>query len=156
MVGHQALCHNRQAMTGVSQELFAQVLWVVVAVGLVLAIFAIATTGEALKQIGKGGLFNDEDRWKPAPSPASAALRNDEIRQMLEARNVLRVRRGAQPLDVEREFAALVRTDVDPALIAEITELVEARNARRIRQGREPLDVQAEIARHLEVLENGA
>jgi hypothetical protein len=152
----QALCHNREAMNGVSQETFTQVIWVVVALGLIGAIFAIATTGEALKQIGKGGLFNEDELLRPAPSPASVALRNDEIRQMLEARNVLRVRRGAEPLDVERELAMLTRPSIDPGLIQEISDLVEARNARRLRQGRTPLDVEAEIKRHLDAIENGA
>lgn len=156
MVGHQALCHNREAMTGISQDTFTQVIWVVVAIGLVAAIAAIATTGEALKQIGKGGLFSEDDLLRPAPSPASVALRNDEIRQLLEARNVHRVRRGEQPLDVEKELAALIRPQIDPALVQEITELVEARNARRLRQGRPPLDVQAEISRHLDTYEHGA
>ncbi len=142
-------------MSGVSQEAFTQVLWVVVAVGIVAAIVAIATTGEALKQIGRGGLF-DENELRPTSSPVSAAVRNAEIRQLLEARNVHRVRRGLEALDVERELAALTRPSVDPALVAEITELVEARNARRLRQGRPPLDVEAEIRRHLSVYENGA
>jgi hypothetical protein len=156
MVGHRTLCDNLKAMTGVSQEAFTQVLWVVVILGLIAAIAAIATTGEALKQIGKGGLFNEDELLRPAPSPASVALRNDEIRQMLEARNFHRVRRGQQPLDIEQELATLTRPGVDQALVDEITELIEARNRRRIRQGREPLDVHAEITRHLQVLDSGA
>jgi hypothetical protein len=155
MVGHETVCDNRQAVTGVSQEAFTQVLWVVVALGLVGAIVAIATSGDVFKQIGKGGLFTEDELMRTS-SPTSVALRNDEIRQMLEARNVRRVRRGQPPLDVEQELAALTQPGVDQALVDEITELIEARNRRRIRQGREPLDVQAEITRHLQVLDSGA
>jgi hypothetical protein len=134
-------------MNGVSQEVFTQLLWVVVALGLIGAIAAITTSGEAFKQIGKGGLFNEDEMLKP--SPVSAAVRNDEIRQMLEARNVRRLRRGEEALDVEQQLEALTRTTVDGDLLDEIRSLVEARNARRVRQGREPLDVQAEIGRQL-------
>jgi hypothetical protein len=134
-------------MTGVSQELFTQVLWVVVFLGLIGAIVAITTSGDVFKQIGKGGLFNEDEML--SPSPVSAAVRNDEIRQMLEARNVRRLRRGEPALDVEEELEALTRTTVDGDLLDEVRALVEARNARRVRQGREPLDVQAEIGRQL-------
>jgi hypothetical protein len=147
MVGHEGLCDNRDGMTNVSQEAFTQLLWVVVILGLIGAVAAIATSGEVFKQIGKGGLFNEDELIRP--SPVSAAVRNDEIRQMLEARNVRRVRRGEEPLDIEQELDALTRTTVDGDLLDEMRELVEARNARRIRQGREPLDVQAEIGRQL-------
>src|SRR5262245_24205406 len=109
MVEHAGPVPQSRGMNGVSQETFTQVIWVVVGLGLIGAIAAIATMGEALKQIGKGGLFNDDETLRPAPSPASAALRNEEIRQMLEARNVLRARRGQPPLDVERELANLTR-----------------------------------------------
>ncbi len=136
-------------MTGVSQEAFTQLLWIVVILGLIGAVVALATSGEAFKQIGKGGLFHEEDMLKPASSPITAAVRNDEIRQMLEARNVRRVRRGEAPQDVEAELQALIRPKVDPALLLEMRELIESRNARRIRHGREPLDVEAEIERQL-------
>jgi len=136
-------------MTGVSQEIFTQLLWIVVVLGLIGAVIALATSGEAFKQIGKGGLFTEDDMLKPVPSPLNTAIRNDEIRQMLEARNVHRLRRGEAPQDVEAELAALTRPKVDPGLLIEMRELVESRNARRIRQGREPLDVEAEIERQL-------
>jgi len=136
-------------MNGVSQDAFTYMLWIVVIVGSIAAIITFATTGESLKQIGRGGLFDENDLLKPAPSPASAAVRDDEIRQMLEAKNLRRARRGEPPLDIEAELQALVRPAVDRQLVLEIRELVEARNYRRIRQGREPLDVEAEVERRL-------
>jgi hypothetical protein len=121
-----------------------------------VAVLTFATARDSYDQIGRGGLFDDRDA--PPGRPAGTATapgpeQEAEIRQMLEARNARRVRRGEEPQDVERELRELLRPAVDAGLVAEIRDLVEARNARRIRQGREPLDVEAEIARQLEALE---
>jgi hypothetical protein len=78
--------------------------------------------------------------------------RDDEIRQLLEARNARRLARGQAPVDVESELRALTRPAADPALEAEVRQLVVARNERRGRQGKEPLDVDAEVARQLREL----
>jgi hypothetical protein len=80
------------------------------------------------------------------------AVRDEEARQMLEARNARRVRRGEEPLDVERELDRLVRppaTASDPQLVSEVRELVLASNRRRVKQGKEPLDVESEVERRL-------
>ncbi len=82
----------------------------------------------------------------------SAAERDDDIRQMLEARNARRAARGEAPVDVEAELHALTRPGdptTDPEILEEVRALVQARNARRVARGREPLDVDAEIARQL-------
>nr|MBA2348815.1 hypothetical protein [Solirubrobacterales bacterium] len=87
----------------------------------------------------------------PIAAPTSSEGRA-EIRQMLEARNARRVRKGQEPLDVEAELARLVAgpaPSADPQLVGEIRDLVRARNRRRIRQGKEPLDVEAEVARQV-------
>jgi len=63
-----------------------------------------------------------------------------------------RVRRGEEPLDVEREPARLIgapAATTDPQLRSEVRELVTARNRRRVNQGKEPLDVEAEVSRQL-------
>jgi hypothetical protein len=115
------------------------------------------------REIGRGGMSIGEDRpLRPpapggggAPTPGEAAEREAEVRQMLEARNERRVRRGQAPLDIEAELAALVRgaaPAADPALVAEVRDLVIARNERRVRMGKEPLDVEAEVARQLREL----
>jgi hypothetical protein len=131
------------------EEAFAIVLFVVVGVAVVAAVWALVTSGGSYEQIGRGGLTVDERR--PASGPAAAAEREAEIRQMLEARNARRVARGESELDVEAELRAL-ETPPDPELREEVRALVEARNARRVARGEAPLDVEAEIDRQLREL----
>ena len=88
-------------------------------------------------------------RAGPESAAGGVAERDEEIRQMLEARNARRARQGKEPIDIEAEIARLQAPAVDPALRGEIRQLVEARNARRARQGKEPLDVEDEIEREL-------
>jgi len=130
---------------------------VIVAVTVIAALIAVVTlasSGRSYDQIGRGGLSlrdgSDRPAGEPAPSGAVAARqRDEEIRQMLEARNERRRRRGLEPVDVEAELRALDRPAIDPALEAEVRALVVARNERRARRGQEPLDVDAEVARQL-------
>jgi hypothetical protein len=138
------------------EDAFGTVVWVVAAVGAIVAVFTLIGSGRSYRQIGGGGFVRDADAdggGKVDRGPADAAAeRDDEIRQMLEARNARRVRRGEDPRDVEAELAALQQPSpagVDPALREEIREHVLARNARRVRAGEEPLDVDAEIERRV-------
>jgi hypothetical protein len=131
---------------------FLVIIVVVVGVGLIAGIWASSTSGEAYRQIGRGGLSLNDGTDRPAREPTAALAageREAEIRQMLEARNARRVARGLEPQDVEAELAGLLRPAADPALEAEVRDLVHARNARRARQGKPPLDVEAEVARQL-------
>jgi hypothetical protein len=132
------------------QDAFWIVLLVVVVASAVVAVITFAMSPDTYSQIGRGGLSLDQ----PAQAePVSRAIRDDEIRQMLEARNERRARRGQPPLDIEAELATLLKgspaVDSDPALVAEVRDLVIARNERRVRMGKEPLDVEAEVARQL-------
>jgi hypothetical protein len=143
------------------QSAFGIVLFVVVVLAAIVAVIAAVGSGRAYEQIGRGGLSLRDGSDRPAADapgggPLAAAEREAEIRQMLEARNERRARRGEAPLDVEAELAELTRPRFDPALLAEIRQLVEARNRRRIRQGKEPLDVEAEVARQVRELGGGA
>lgn len=131
------------------QDAFGTVLFVIVVLAVVIAGVTLATSGSAYKEIGKGGLFGDDAPRPDNGGGVSAAVRDEEIRQMLQARSDRQVRKGGQPLDIDAELAALTKTHVDPQLLAEIRELVESRNRRRARQGKEPLDVDAEVARQL-------
>jgi hypothetical protein len=124
------------------EEAFAIVLFVVVGVAVVAAVWALVTSGGSYEQIGGGGL--DE----PAPRPGE---REAEIRQMLEARNARRAARGEPPLDVDAELRELT-APADPGLRDEVRQLVEARNARRLARGEAPLDVEAEVERRLREL----
>jgi hypothetical protein len=137
------------------QEAFGVVIVAVVVLAAVAAVASLLTSGRAYEDLGKGGLsLRDGTDLPPAgealPVGMSASgAREAEIRQMLEARNARRARRGEAPLDVEEELRALSGPRVDAALLAEIRDLVEGRNARRARQGKAPLDVEAEVRRRL-------
>ncbi len=127
--------------------------FVVVAVAVVAGLVQVLGSPDVYEQIGRGGLSIDEG----APSsPDSRAERDEEIRQMLAARNARRARQGRAPLDVESEVDRLTGPagphpagGVDVGLEREVRELVIARNARRARRGQAPLDVDAEVRRQL-------
>jgi hypothetical protein len=134
----------------------------------VAAIVFIAGAGNALRQVGKGGLsveFESDLPQKLRDTDAEAAdaeAREDEIRQLLEAKAYRQEARGERPIDIDSELSRLLteesgatpRPGDDPELREEVRQLVVARNARRVRQGKEPLDEQAEIERQLRELEN--
>jgi hypothetical protein len=132
------------------EDAFATVVWVVVAVAVVVAAITLAGTGRDYREIGGRGLTHDSDATTPAGG--ANAEREEEIRQMLEARNARRARRGQPPLDVEAELAALDRPAVDAGLRDELRQLVVAGNERRVRAGRQPLDVDAEVERRIREL----
>jgi hypothetical protein len=147
--------------TGSVQEAFGIVLFVVVGVAALVALVAFAGSGNVYRQIGRGGLSMDRDEARhaqpPGGSAAALAERDDEVRQMLRARNARRADRGETELDVEAELTRLTAPPVriDPALEGEIRQLVIASNERRARQGRPSLDVDDEVARRLRKLEGG-
>jgi hypothetical protein len=146
----------------------AEALPVVVVVVTVLAgliaIAMLASSGRSWEQVGRGGLSLRDGSDRPAHEPAGGASgatavreRDEEIRQLLEARNARRRARGLHAVDVEAELRALTApaAAADPGLEAEVRQLVVARNERRARQGRAPLDVEAEVARRLRDLTRG-
>jgi hypothetical protein len=128
------------------ENAFGIVLFVVVGVAAIAAVWALITSSGSYEQIGRGGMSIGEDR---TAEPASAAEREAEIRQMLEARNARRAARGEEPEDVDAQLRALTAPKVDPELREEVRTLVEATNARRAARGEPPLDVEAEIDRRL-------
>ena len=135
------------------QEAFGIVIFGVVIAASIVAVITLFGRSKAYDQIGRGGLSLNEDPAPKAPSGAVAVReRDDEIRQMLDARNERRARRGEAPLDVEAELARLTAPAVDPGLEAEVRQLVIARNERRERKGQAPLDVEDEVARQLREL----
>ena len=129
----------------------------VVVVALLVGLATFAGSRRAYEEIGAGGIEQDPAPREPTggAGAAGAAEQAAEIRQMLEARNSRRIRRGEEPLDVEAEVAALTSASApaaDPALEEEVRQLVVARNARRVRRGEKPLDVEAEVRRQLAAL----
>jgi hypothetical protein len=130
---------------------FATVVWVVCAIGIVVAFVSLVGIGKTWDELGKGGLVMERDlvRGHAQGSAAARAERDIEIRQLLEARNARRARRGEPPIDIEAELKRLTTPAIDDELRAEIRDLVGARNARRARTGKPPLDVEAEIEREI-------
>ena len=134
----------------------------------IAAIAFIANAGNAFKSIGKGGLSVEFDSDNPRGMRDSGAeaegsgVREDELRQMLEAKAYRQQARGETPLDVDEELGKALAEQRTPAapsggdaqLREEVRQLVVARNERRARQGKEPLDVEAEVDRQLRELEN--
>jgi hypothetical protein len=135
---------------------FGTVLWIVCGVGLLGAIAALVTGGKTWEELGKSHLSMDGDSpTGPRPGSSAALLERDtEIRQLLEARNARRARRGEPPIDVEQELRRLTAPQIDSELRSEIRDLVIARNHRRARQGKPPLDVETEIEREISSLSN--
>jgi hypothetical protein len=137
---------------------------VLVALPLGALVFAMGA-GNALQKIGKGDFALEQDFPQSSSQgtihAVSAEVREEEIRQMVQARSDRAVAKGREPLDVDAEVERLLASDVagpslgdDRALREEVRQLVVARNERRQRQGKEPLDVEQEVDRQLRDLEN--
>jgi hypothetical protein len=133
------------------QAAFGTVLWIVCGAGILGAFAALLLGGRTWEEYGKDRLLMDGECSRgPKPgSPAAMLERDLEIRQLLEARNLHRQRRGEAPIDVEQELQRLTAPQIDTELRAEIRDLVAARNHRRARTGKPPLDVEAEIQREI-------
>jgi hypothetical protein len=139
------------------------ILVVLVALPLGALVFALGA-GNALQKIGKGQFALEQDFPQSSGRPAtavSAGVREEEIRQMIQARSDRGVARGRDPLDVDAEVEKLLAAEGggpslagDRALREEVRQLVVARNERRRRQGKKDLDVDQEIDRQLRELEN--
>jgi hypothetical protein len=132
---------------------FGIVLWVVCGLSLLAAVAALLVSGKTWEELGKDRLMMDRDSPREPKAGSAAALleRDTEIRQLLEARNARRLRRGEDPVDVEQELRRLTSPApaIDAGLREEIRDLVIARNHRRARAGKPPLDVEAEIEREI-------
>ncbi len=132
---------------------FNIVIWVVCVLAVLIALAALIFSGKTWEDFGKGRLVMDRDSVQHSPSGSGMTTteRDTEIRQLLEARNERRARRGEPPIDIEQELDRLTASApaIDPALLEEIRQLVLARNHRRVRAGKPPLDVEAEIEREI-------
>src|SRR6476659_3845986 len=118
------------------------ILILVVLVALPLGAIVFATgAGGALKEIGKGPFAMEEDFPQSSQGPVhavSAEVREEEIRQMIQARSDRGVARGKEALDVDAEVEKLLASEpsgpglgADRALRDEVRQLVVARNERR-------------------------
>ena len=156
------------------QSAFPIVVFGTVGLSVVMSIVFLLSKGSMYDEIGSGGLPGEgegpgmgespfgqsaPDYHSMAASPTlQQAEREQEIRQMLQARSERRVRRGEPALDIDAEVtkllaAAPASTGHDPGIAEEVLQLVVARNERRERQGLEPLDIEAEVQRTLAELD---
>lgn len=135
------------------QGAFATVVFVVSAVGVVGAVVGLLLNRRTWDQYGKDHLLFDSELPQARPSSSSADVveRDEEVRQMLEARNARRRRRGEAEIDVEQELRRLITPapTIDAELREEIREMVIARNHRRARRGEPALDIEAEVERQI-------
>ncbi len=137
------------------EDAFGIVIFGVVILATIIGVLTLGSSRSAFDQIGANGLNDGSDRRPEEPTSGAGftALRDEEARQMLEARNARRVRQGKEPLDVDAELARLLTastpTAADPQLVSEVRSLVLARNRRRVKQGKAPLDVEQEVRRQL-------
>src|SRR5262245_15183887 len=142
------------------------VLILVVVVALPLGGLAFALgAGNALQQIGKGAFAIDQDMPQSSGggrrATVSPEVREEEIRQMIQARSDRGVAKGGKALDVDAEVEKLLASESDAPRLGgdlelreEVRQLVVARTERRQRQGKKPLDVDKETDRQLRELEN--
>ncbi|HEY3828649.1 MAG TPA: hypothetical protein VGL57_05585 [Solirubrobacteraceae bacterium] len=143
------------------------VLYGTTAVYVVSGLLSMISRPNLYDQIGQGGLSDvredrvasDALRERSVRLAAERAESEQDVRQMLQARNARLERDGQPPLDVEAE---LLRLDILAAnqpddraedLVEEVRQLTIARNERRARQGLELLDVDDEIQRAMGELE---
>lgn len=141
---------------GITSPTLMVVLLVVVVIALPLAgaIFAIGSRG-AYRGIGGGPLSMDREDPDQASS-GDAASAKEEVRQMVEAANYRREKRGEDLVDVDDEVERLMSAvhSEDPELREEIRQVVVANNERRARRGEEPLDVDEEVTRRLRAIDS--
>jgi hypothetical protein len=162
MFVHSAL----SIVLGIAETGLTFVVFGSVAFSLLMSLLFLVTRGSdnMYDQIGQGGISREGDhagggaQAPPPDSQAAHAEREQEIRQMLNARSERLVRRGQPALDVDAELARLLAGDQpqgthEAGLVSEVRQLVVARNERRVRQGLEPLDVDAEVTRTLAELQ---
>jgi hypothetical protein len=157
------------AVFALATNAFAFVVFGIISLTVIMSLVFLASRAEgdsAYDQIGRGGLVRDGEYESAAAappasyeSPAAAAEREHEIRQLLSARSERLVRSGKPALDIDAELTRLLADEPaqpapDDALVEEVRQLVVARNERRIRQGLAPLDMNAEVTRTLQELES--
>ena len=151
-------------MLGIAENGLAFVVFGTVAFSLLIGVLFLVSGGSdsLYDRIGEGGISREGEGGGGGGSPGAAgrAEQEEEIRQMLGARNERLLRRGEEALDIDAEVARLLSLGAgggershDAGLVDEVRQLVRARNERRIRQGLEPLDVDSEVERTLSELD---
>jgi hypothetical protein len=137
------------------QSVFGIVIFSVVGISGLIAIGTFLFGGPPHSSIGGNG-------FAPPPPPGSepAEMREDDVRQMLEARNRRRIARGEPGGDVEAELAVLLAPEASNApasgeVRAEAEAIVTARQSRRRRRGQPEGDFETEVAELLRTIGAG-
>lgn len=128
------------------ESVFGIVIFSVVGISGLIAIGAFIYGGAPPhSSIGAGAFTPSEND----PGVETLEMRDDDVRQMLEARNRRRVARGEAPADIDAEMRELLDGQKDQPLdaevLAEVESMVNARRARRRRKGQPEGDFQAEV-----------
>lgn len=93
------------------------------------------------------------------PGVETQEMREDDVRQMLEARNRRRIARGESPEDIDAELRDLLSGPAEPAVDtevrAEVEAIVGARHARRRRRGQPEGDFEAEVEELIRSITSG-
>ena len=89
---------------GAVDDAFIAVVVLVSVVALVIAVVALATSGGAYDEIGRGGLADELPERRETYADVVA-----EVRAHVEVSSARRVARGEPPLDVEAEVARRLR-----------------------------------------------
>jgi hypothetical protein len=147
-------------------DLTAGMILIVIAIAVLpIGAIAFARSGSSLKTLGKGQWAIERELppsrgLTDSGAAVPRAVREAEIRQMVEAKSYRRQARGGEPLDVDAEVDRLIAgtegpgAGIDRELREEVRQLVRARNERRMRRGEQPLDVETEVERQLRNLES--
>src|SRR3954452_19034564 len=101
---------------------FAIVLFVVVGVAAVAALWALATSKGSYEQIGRGGMSVGDD--DAPPTGGGAGAREAAIPQTLGARHRRRAARGEATEDIDTQLRALTAPSDDAELRDEVRTLV--------------------------------
>jgi hypothetical protein len=91
-------------MIGAMDDAFLVVVIGVSLLAIVVAAFALATSGGSYDQIGRGGISADGP-----PEPETYADVVAEVRELVELGNARRIARGEPPLDVDAEVSRRLR-----------------------------------------------
>lgn len=90
------------------------------------------------------------------PGVETEDMRQDDVRQMLEARNRRRIARGESPADIDAELRELLAQPSEPQndaeIRAEVEAIITARHARRRRRGRPVGDFETEVEQLLRTI----
>lgn len=138
------------------ESVFGIVIFSVVGISGLIAIGAFIYGGAPPHSSIGGNAFTPSEN---DPGVETLEMRDDDVRQMLEARNRRRIARGEAPADIDAEMRDLLdgqrAQPADAEVLAEVEAMVHARRARRRRKGQPEGDFQTEVDELLRSVQSG-